>query len=92
MIIKEMFLICVLNGFAGAISFTVIHTYISNLLSKQSLQSEKIDYLYQKIASLEKHVNDLQNVSEQIQKKELVQDTLQIQLEEFINTQYEIVE
>lgn len=83
-----MLFILILNGFAG-VTVSVIYTYVSTLVAKQSIQDEQIEYLCQKICQLEKKINELQ-ASKKLEDQ--MKDDLQTKLEEFINTQYEVVE
>lgn len=85
---KSMLFFLVFNGVAGA-TISVVYTYIASVLTKQSIQEERIEYLCQKICQLEKQINELQAHDSQ---RELTHAQLQNQLESFINTQYELVE
>lgn len=94
--IKSMFFILFLNGFAG-ITVSILYTYISSLLSKHNVQDAKLDYLCEKLCQLEKRINELEtsNTVQETVKKELqnyIQEELHEKLDDFIKTQYEVIE
>jgi hypothetical protein len=94
--IKSMFFILFLNGFAG-ITISVIYTYITSLMSKQNVQDVKLEYLCQKICQLEKRLNELEtsNALQETIKKDLqkyIHEELHTKLDDFIKMQYEVIE
>jgi hypothetical protein len=79
--LKPMFML-ILNGLTGAISIGVMYTCVNNIISKHLIQDEKIEYLRRKICLLENQLNDLQRINH----------SQQLKLEEFIYTQYEVID
>lgn len=89
----------ILNSVTSVAFFTWLHRF-SGYCNKENKTNEQIEYLYKKVCSLEKRIDQLQQNIDDLEEKYVTKDIdliksnteLNSKLENFINYNYEILE